>query len=79
MKSKGKVKVLYIAGTARSGSTHLGNIISERYDFINVGELRYIWDRGIIDNWQCYCKKSFKQCDSWSSIISSISKIWGFI
>ena len=70
---KKKIKILYIAGTARSGSTFLGNILSNKKDFINVGELRYIWDRGIIDNWKCTCHKNFKDCSFWKKITSSLS------
>mgnify|MGYP001382266572 CR=1 FL=1 len=68
-----KIKVLYIAGTARSGSTFLGNILSDGKDFINVGELRYIWDRGIIENWQCTCHNNFAYCSFWKKITTSLS------
>lgn len=73
MINKEKIKVLYIVGTARSGSTLLGNILSDERDFINVGELKYIWDRGIIDNWQCTCQYNFNDCLFWKKIINSLS------
>lgn len=66
----GKVKVLYVAGWGRSGSTLLGRIIGQIADFFLVGELRYVWDRGLIENRLCGCGVPFRECPVWRSIMS---------
>ncbi len=64
-----KIKLLYIVGTSRCGSTLLSNLLGLLPGFISVGELRYIWERGIIENWLCTCGKLFQSCDHWQDII----------
>ena len=39
--------VLYIAGTGRSGSTVLANILGEVEGVFTAGEVRYLWQRGL--------------------------------
>lgn len=65
-----KIKVLYVAGWGRSGSTILGRILGHVRDFFWVGELRYIWDRGVIENRLCSCSVPFGECHVWREIMS---------
>jgi hypothetical protein len=65
-----KVKVLYVAGWGRSGSTILGRILGQIQGFFLVGELRYIWDRGLIENRLCSCGASFMKCPLWQEVVS---------
>ena len=67
-----KVKVLYIAGWGRSGSTILGRILGQVNSFFLVGELRYIWDRGLIENRLCSCGVPFRECHVWRQVISQV-------
>lgn len=64
-----KVKLLYVAGWGRSGSTILGRILGQVDDFFQVGELRYIWDRGVIENRLCSCGVPFGECGVWQEIM----------
>lgn len=64
-----KIKVLYIAGCSRSGSTILGNILGQIDGFFNVGELRYIWRLSFIENWLCGCGARFRDCEVWKAIL----------
>lgn len=64
----GKVKVLYIAGNGRSGSTILDIILGQLEGFFAVGELRRIWDRGLIENRVCGCSAPFRDCPTWTAI-----------
>lgn len=64
-----RIKVLYIAGSGRSGSTILGRILGQIEHFFSVGELRYIWDRGLIENRLCGCGKNFRECPVWQQIM----------
>ena len=65
-----RVKVLYIAGWGRSGSTLLGRILGEVEGFFLVGELRYFWDRGLIENRLCSCGATFENCPVWQKVMS---------
>ena len=62
------IKVLYIAGWGRSGSTILDNILGQVKGVVSVGELRYIWDRGMIQNRLCGCGAPFRDCDTWKTV-----------
>ncbi len=64
-----KVKVLYIAGWGRSGSTILGNVLGQIDGWCHVGEIRYLWDRGIVMNRKCGCHSSFHDCSFWSKVL----------
>lgn len=68
-----KVRVLFIAGASRSGSTILHNILGQVDGFVAVGELRDLWQRGMINNWLCGCGVPFEQCEFWRSIFARVS------
>jgi hypothetical protein len=67
-----KVKVLCILGWGRSGSTLLGRIVGEIECFFLAGELRYIWDRGLIENRWCSCGRPFMECPVWRQIVTCV-------
>jgi hypothetical protein len=64
-----KVPVLFIAGTGRTGSTLIGNLLATTPGAIAVGELRHLWTRGVGENWRCGCGQSFEACPFWTSVI----------
>lgn len=63
--SNGRVKVLYVAGFGRSGSTLLGNVLGQVDGFVSVGEIGHIWKHGLILNKVCGCGTLFKECGMW--------------
>ncbi|MGD8352212.1 MAG: sulfotransferase [Nitrospirota bacterium] len=63
-----KIKVLYIGGSLRSGSTLLERILGQIGDFFPVGELHNVWKAGYTGNLLCGCGKAFKDCDFWSAV-----------
>jgi hypothetical protein len=63
------IKVLYIAGPTRSGSTLLSKILGEVDGFFNAGEIIDIWDRGLASDGLCSCGKAMSQCDIWKKTI----------
>jgi hypothetical protein len=63
------VKVLYITGWGRSGSTILDNILGQLDGFFSVGELRFIWERGFIENRLCGNGVPFRENEVWRSIL----------
>jgi hypothetical protein len=66
------IKVLYIAGWGRSGSTLLDNLLGQLPGFFSTGELRYIWERGVIGEWVCGCGRPVKECEVWSIILAKL-------
>ncbi len=68
--SGGRVKVLYVAGLGRSGSTLLGNILGQVEGFVPVGEVRSIWEYGLILNKVCGCGALFDDCEMWRPVMN---------
>ena len=69
MEARAKTKVLYIAGFGRSGSTLLGNVLGRVDGLVSVGELRSIWEYGLLQNKVCGCGAPFQECEMWQPII----------
>lgn len=63
-----KIKVLYVAGSGRSGSTVLGNLLGEIYGFFSAGELCYLWAR-LMRGGACSCGASFPECEVWGPVL----------
>jgi hypothetical protein len=63
-----QVRVIYIGGCGRSGSTLLDRMLGEFPRLCSVGELRFIWQRGLVENQRCGCGKSFRECPFWQSV-----------
>lgn len=64
------VRVAYIAGTGRSGSTLLSRLLGQMDGCVSVGELRYLWERGMIDDAPCACGMSFSRCGFWTAVLA---------
>ena len=61
-------KVLYIGGSGRSGSTLMARLLGDVDGFVSVGELRYVWERGFVDNHLCECGQAFRECPFWAEV-----------
>ena len=64
----GPVKVLYVAGLGRSGSTILANTLSQVEGFFSGGELNFIWKHALIENRLCGCGKPSQECEFWGPV-----------
>jgi hypothetical protein len=62
------ITVLYIGGLGRSGSTLLGEMLSQAPGIVSVGELRYLWERGPVDDVLCSCGRPFSACPFWLAV-----------
>lgn len=65
----GPVRVLYIAGSVRSGSTVLDKVLGELDGFFAGGEISYVWERGLLENWLCGCGVRFRDCAVWGAVL----------
>lgn len=63
------VRVLYILGWGRSGTTILDNILGQVDGCFSCGELRYLWDRNLIENRLCGCGLEFSECSFWKKVL----------
>ncbi len=63
-----KIRVLFIGGCARSGSTLVDRLFGQQDGFISLGEVRHIWRRGYQENQLCGCGVPFGDCTFWRSV-----------
>lgn len=71
MKGRGaleSVKVAYIGGLGRSGSTLLDRILGQIPGFFSAGEIRDLWQRGLRENRLCGCGRPFRECPFWGEV-----------
>ncbi len=64
-----KIKVVYIAGWGRSGSTLLARILAQFDGLTHLGELRTLWVDGFKPKGICGCGQPLKHCEVWRQII----------
>jgi hypothetical protein len=62
------IKVLYIGGYSRSGSTLLLRLLGEYTGIVAVGELHDLWERSYIQNQLCGCGRGFRECPFWVDV-----------
>lgn len=64
------VKVLYIDGQGRSGSTLLHNVLGQFEGFFAAGELREIWRRLSNNDRPCGCGAPINECEVWRGVLN---------
>jgi hypothetical protein len=62
------LKILYIAGCSRTGSTIVGRILGQAPGFSHVGELRELWDLIREEGQLCGCSTPLRQCTFWTRV-----------
>lgn len=68
-RSAQQLKVLSIVGPGRSGSTLLARVLGELRGVVDVGELRWIWRRGLQEGRPCGCGKALTGCPVWAPVL----------
>jgi hypothetical protein len=64
----GPVRVVFIGGLGRSGSTLLDRMLDRLDDVCSVGELVHLWQRGLAENNRCGCGQRFRDCQFWCRV-----------
>jgi len=64
------VKVLYLAGKGRSGSTVLASLLGQLPGFFNAAEVNFLWDWGLVENYKCGCGVPLQECPMWRAILA---------
>ena len=62
------LRVIYIAGVGRSGSTVLDSVLGNHPHIQSVGELSRLASDAWIQNFYCSCGKRAKECPFWSAV-----------
>jgi len=63
-----RLKVVYIVGSGRSGSTLLERILGAVPGFCNVGEIVDLFTRVAPENQRCGCGRAFSECPFWTAV-----------
>lgn len=63
-----RIRVAYVAGTGRSGSTLLGRMLGQGEGCAPVGEMVRVWKRGVGKNLVCSCGAAFRDCELWGPV-----------
>jgi hypothetical protein len=66
----GPTKVLSIVGAGRSGTTIVASLLGEVDGICDVGELRWLWRRGLIERRPCGCQLPPDECPVWSEVVA---------
>ena len=67
--SAGSPEVLYVGSWGRSGSTLLDLILGQIPGFRSVGELRFLWERGLVERQRCGCGVPVPDCPFWGAVL----------
>jgi hypothetical protein len=62
------IRVLYVAGMPRSGSTLLERLIGALPGVCGLGEVVWLWSRGVREGARCGCGEGFHDCPFWTEV-----------
>lgn len=65
-----QTRVIFILGSGRSGSTLVANLLGSVEGITSVGELRFLWSRGLLQNRKCGCGEPFDVCPFWRDVVA---------
>lgn len=66
------VKVLYITGWQRSGTTVIGNVLGSAPNAEHIGELNYLWMRKHPAGFECGCGNVLWECPLWKPVLDRL-------
>ena len=64
------VRVLYVGGIPRSGSTLLEQILGGLPGVLPAGEITHLWRRGLVEDQLCSCGARFAECTFWRRVMA---------
>jgi len=63
-----ELKLLYVAGYSRSGSTLVDLMVGQLPGMVSTGEFAYLWTHALQQNRLCGCGVRFSQCAFWRRV-----------
>lgn len=70
-----KVKILYVLGRGRGGSTIFANVLGGLEGFFSAGEIRALLDPVLESGAPCGCGAPMDRCVVWSSVLDELSDV----
>ena len=64
----GPLRVIYLGGLGRSGSTLVERLLAELPGVCSVGEVVHLWQRGVVEDERCGCGEPFGGCGFWREV-----------
>ena len=65
--------IVYVTGWGRSGTTVLNRVMSGPA-VIGVGELRWLWRRGVVERQSCSCGNQWDGCPLWEPTVRRLAR-----
>jgi len=65
------VRVVFVAGTGRSGSTVFELALAQHLGVPSTGELVTVFRRGVLEDRNCSCGDRFSVCPFWKSVVAA--------
>ena len=62
------MKVIYVCGYGRSGSTTLGRVLAQHHTGVVTGEVTHIASGAFLHEAQCSCGEQFPSCAYWNDV-----------
>lgn len=62
------MKVLFLGGLGRSGTTLLERVVGELPSMVALGEVVHLWERSLIHDEPCGCGERFSACPFWRQV-----------
>lgn len=69
------MRVVFIGGASRSGSTLLDRMLGAEEGVASLGEVHHVWQRGLLENHHCGCGERFLACPAWREIRHQIGAL----
>ncbi|MGH3647195.1 MAG: sulfotransferase [Micromonosporaceae bacterium] len=66
--SGGQVRVLFLGGLGRSGTTLAERILGQLPGAVPLGEVVHLWQRDLLDDERCGCGAAFSACEFWQRV-----------
>lgn len=73
---EGKVRLLFIGGLGRSGSTMFELSLGTDPRVIALGEVLHLWKRSLMQEEPCGCGRPFSRCEFWQQVGESAFGGW---
>lgn len=68
--------MLYLAGWGRSGSTLAEAMLDQVPGLVGVGEIKFLWERGLRQNRRCSCGTPIRSCPFW---VGALTEAYGSV
>jgi hypothetical protein len=65
------VRVTYVLGLGRSGSTVIGRALAEVLGAVPGDEVMAVWQRGVLEDRVCSCGERFSACGYWQAVVAT--------